>query len=94
MIAPSLELKEESLQEKIAEDGGQRDPNAPVPVTKPSGSPSPTPDDQADPNIVTWEGPHDPTNPRNWSSKYRWFVTLLLSVSTLSAYVQSNLVPT
>ncbi|KAI0002446.1 MFS polyamine transporter [Russula compacta] len=89
MIAPSLELDEESQQEKIAEDGGQRDPNAPVPVAKPSGSPSPTTDDQADPNIVTWD-PDDPTNPRNWSSKYRWFITLLLSVDTLSATYSSS----
>jgi len=47
----------------------------------------PSPENEVDPNIVTWDSPCDPTNPRNWSSRARWFVTLLVSVTNLSAYV-------
>lgn len=30
-----------------------------------------------DPNLVTWEGPDDPQNPKNWSRKRRWAATLI-----------------
>ncbi|SLM36309.1 Major facilitator superfamily domain, general substrate transporter [Lasallia pustulata] len=36
-----------------------------------------------DSNWVTWNGPHDAGNPRNWSKKKRWFMTLTVSCFTL-----------
>lgn len=31
---------------------------------------------QPDPNIVTWDSPDDPYNPRNWSKRRKWAVAL------------------
>ncbi|KAG8922392.1 hypothetical protein FRC00_007490 [Tulasnella sp. 408] len=30
------------------------------------------PSQDADPNVVTWDGPDDPANPQNWSGKKKW----------------------
>lgn len=30
-----------------------------------------------DPNLVTWDGPDDPANPKNWSMRRRWAATLI-----------------
>jgi len=30
-----------------------------------------------DPNLVTWDGPDDPENPKNWSIKRKWAATLV-----------------
>lgn len=32
--------------------------------------------------LVQWNGPKDPDNPRNWSKKKRWTVTLVVSLFT------------
>lgn len=46
------------------------------------------PDDKED--IVGWEGRDDPENPRNWSKKRRWIVTLVVSLFTFIRYVYST----
>ncbi|KAK0440401.1 MFS polyamine transporter [Desarmillaria tabescens] len=43
-----------------------------------------------DPNMVTWDGPDDPSNPQNWPNSKKWIVTIVsvnlaLSVSFASA---------
>lgn len=30
-----------------------------------------------DPNIVTWDGPHDPENPKNWPFRRKWMATII-----------------
>jgi len=30
-----------------------------------------------DPNLVTWDGPNDPDNPKNWTFKHKWAATLI-----------------
>jgi hypothetical protein len=40
----------------------------------------------ADPDLVTWAGPDDPTNPQNWSTSYKWFLTALCSIMTINMY--------
>lgn len=30
-----------------------------------------------DPNLVTWEGPSDPENPKNWTFKRKWGATII-----------------
>jgi hypothetical protein len=30
-----------------------------------------------DPNLVTWDGPDDPKNPKNWSTGRKWAATLI-----------------
>jgi hypothetical protein len=41
----------------------------------------------ADPNLVDWDGPNDPANPRNWSKKRKMLNTSLVSLSVLYSYV-------
>lgn len=45
-----------------------------------------------DPNIVTWEGPDDPKNPRNWSLKRKWAATFIVSSFTFISPVSSSMV--
>ncbi|KAI9780537.1 MAG: hypothetical protein M1839_006655 [Geoglossum umbratile] len=51
-----------------------------------------TPKAPCGPNIVTWDGPDDPENPKNWSRKQRWGITLLVSSFTLISPVSSTMV--
>lgn len=37
----------------------------------------------ADPNLVDWDGPDDPANPRNWSKAFKMANVLLVSLSVL-----------
>jgi hypothetical protein len=39
-----------------------------------------------DPNVVTWDGPNDPSNPQNWSTPYRWLLTAACTAMTLNVY--------
>jgi hypothetical protein len=36
-----------------------------------------------DPNVVTWDGPNDPENPMNWSSKEKVSAIAMVSLITL-----------
>jgi hypothetical protein len=45
-----------------------------------ASAPSPSP---SDPNLVTWDGPDDPQNPKNWSFKKKWIITVTVSLFTL-----------
>lgn len=45
-----------------------------------------------DPNIVTWEGPDDPENPKNWTRRRRWAATLIVSSFTFISPVSSSMV--
>lgn len=36
-----------------------------------------------DPNIVTWDGPHDPENPKNWPFRRKWMATIIGILSFL-----------
>ncbi|KAL0948956.1 hypothetical protein HGRIS_009061 [Hohenbuehelia grisea] len=42
-------------------------------------------------NIVTWDGPDDTANPRNWSRKRKWTVTLVVSFFTFMSPVGSSI---
>ena len=45
-----------------------------------------------DPNLVTWDGPDDPMNPRNWSPGRKWAATFVVSVFTFISPVASSMV--
>ncbi|KAL8665668.1 MAG: hypothetical protein Q9168_007651 [Polycauliona sp. 1 TL-2023] len=45
-----------------------------------------------DPNLVTWDGPDDPQNPKNWSKKQRWAATIVVSSFTFISPVSSSMV--
>lgn len=41
---------------------------------------------------VTWDGPDDPANPKNWSRKRRWVATSLVSLLTLMTPIASSMI--
>ncbi|KAI2468785.1 MFS general substrate transporter [Annulohypoxylon bovei var. microspora] len=45
-----------------------------------------------DPNLVTWDGPEDPENPKNWSISKKWGVVFIVSIFTLVSPVSSSMV--
>ncbi|KAL8700614.1 MAG: hypothetical protein Q9201_005356 [Fulgogasparrea decipioides] len=45
-----------------------------------------------DPNLVTWDGPADPQNPKNWSIKRKWAATFVVSGFTFISPVSSSMV--
>ncbi|OOF99256.1 hypothetical protein ASPCADRAFT_163364 [Aspergillus carbonarius ITEM 5010] len=42
--------------------------------------------------VVTWDGPHDPTNPQNWTYRQKWVATLVVSGFGLVSPVSSSMV--
>ena len=34
-------------------------------------------------DFVTWDGPDDPENPKNWSYAYKWWVTIIVCLLSL-----------
>jgi len=92
IIVPPSEPEDQREQEKPMKDDVHHDRD--VVLVEPSPKPSPTSENGANPNIVTWDSLDDPTNPHNWSSKSRWFVTVLISINNLCVYVQVCLFPT
>ncbi|KAH7884066.1 MFS polyamine transporter [Phlebopus sp. FC_14] len=42
--------------------------------------------------IVDWDGPNDPKNPRNWSRKQKWVVTLIVSSYAFTSPVSSSMI--
>jgi hypothetical protein len=45
-----------------------------------------------DPNLVGWEGPDDPANPKNWSMKRKWAATFIISSFTFVSPVSSSMI--
>lgn len=45
-----------------------------------------------DPNLVSWDGPDDPNNPKNWSFKMKWAATIVVSSFTFITPVSSSMV--
>ena len=53
------------------------------------GNPSLREEPTLDANMVTWDGPNDPTNPQNWSIRYKWLVTAVCIGMSVNVYVYS-----
>ncbi|KAK5124307.1 hypothetical protein LTR85_002010 [Meristemomyces frigidus] len=47
---------------------------------------------KSDPNLVTWNGPDDPENPKNWTTKRKWAATFVVSSFTFISPVASSMV--
>lgn len=45
-----------------------------------------------DANLVTWTGPSDPHNPKNWAFKRKWAATIVVSIFTFISPVSSSMV--
>lgn len=73
-------------EEHIERYGGDdiHDPSPKELHVGPSSIPS---ESTVDVNMVTWDGPNDPTNPQNWSIKYKWLVTVVCIIMTVNVYV-------
>ncbi|KAI1814469.1 major facilitator superfamily domain-containing protein [Poronia punctata] len=48
--------------------------------------------DPSDPNLVTWTGPDDPQNPKNWTFGKKWAAAFIVSLFTLISPISSSLV--
>jgi hypothetical protein len=74
--------REIAQDEKIFEAYGGDDPH------EPAKDKNITPVEiEEDSNRVTWDGPHDPANPQNWSMSYKWLITALCCLMTANTYV-------
>ncbi|KAF2131832.1 MFS general substrate transporter [Dothidotthia symphoricarpi CBS 119687] len=45
-----------------------------------------------DPNLISWDSPDDPANPKNWSMKRKWAATLIVSCFTLVSPISSSMI--
>ncbi|KAH1335533.1 hypothetical protein KXX35_006063 [Aspergillus fumigatus] len=45
-----------------------------------------------DPKLVTWDGPDDPENPKNWPNKKKWAAIITVSLFTFISPVSSSMV--
>lgn len=49
---------------------------------------------EKDPNLIEWDGPDDKENPQNWSRAYKWFITVMVSLLTLTITFASSVFST
>ena len=47
--------------------------------------------DEVDRNLIDFSGSDDPSNPQNWPSRYKWGITTVISMITLTKYVVPEL---
>ncbi|KAL3250624.1 hypothetical protein ABHI18_011097 [Aspergillus niger] len=52
----------------------------------------PNPECDPDLNLVTWDDPDDPTNPKNWSPSQKWAVTIMVSCFTIISPISSSMI--
>lgn len=50
-----------------------------------------TADEEKDPNIVDWDGPTDPTNPKNWTTRHKWSICSMLAFQTFITPLASSM---
>lgn len=48
--------------------------------------------DTDDPIVVSWDGPHDAENPKNWKAGRKWGITILVSCFTFISPFSSTMV--
>ncbi|KAI0101659.1 major facilitator superfamily domain-containing protein [Nemania sp. FL0031] len=79
------------VSESEVRDGfqNQRDPELGPELTEKVDTTAPNPDD---PNLVTWTGPDDPQNPKNWTFSKKWAAVFTVSLFTLISPISSSLV--
>jgi multidrug resistance protein len=47
--------------------------------------------EETDPNVVSWDGPDDPQNPKNWTDKKKWTNVAILSILTIITPLGSSM---
>lgn len=80
-----------AISESEVRDGiqNQRDPELGPALKEKVDTTAPNPDD---PNLVTWTGPDDPDNPKNWPLSKKWGAVFTVSLFTLISPISSSLV--
>lgn len=43
-------------------------------------------------NLVTWDGPNDPANPKNWTYRRKWTVTIVVGAYTFISPISTSIV--
>ncbi|KZP13990.1 MFS polyamine transporter [Athelia psychrophila] len=82
---PAVLSAREELNEEIANEEHNIEVYAGDDPHKPTADKVPAiPEEDKDANVVTWDGPADPANPKNWTSAYRWFLTCLCCITTFN----------
>ncbi|KAK1456720.1 MFS multidrug transporter [Colletotrichum cuscutae] len=74
----------------LSHDDTQTGPSAEIPLEGKSAQ-GIRPDDPEDPDLVTWSGPDDPMNPKNWARHKKWTATILVSCFTFISPVSSTM---
>ena len=77
----ALAMQVVNVEASIDNYGGQapEEPNANKTTAPPK--------EQEDDYVVTWDGPNDPTNPKNWTVKRKYILSFLCCLCTLNVYV-------
>lgn len=76
--------EETRLEEVRIELYGGDDSQEPTPKIHPYVlSKADVPSD-SDANLVSWDGPNDPTNPQNWSFQRKMFITIIVTLFTVN----------
>ncbi|KAG5351224.1 hypothetical protein C0989_007375 [Termitomyces sp. Mn162] len=88
-FSPELE-KEITRNELRTEKYGGDDVEDPIDSTTKEATGSLSSGLSIDGRQVTWDGPDDPTNPQNWSIKYKWFVTVATALITVNVTFASS----
>lgn len=83
-----LKLKEASNVASQSKDDDS--PKVAVVEVKEVVKKMPLPVPNRDPNMVTWDGPDDPTNPQNWSIGRKWVITMSCIIMTVNVYVPAD----
>ncbi|TRX96546.1 hypothetical protein FHL15_002448 [Xylaria flabelliformis] len=88
---PGSQPLSRAVSESEIRDGfqNQRDPELGPELTEKIDTTAPNPDD---PNLVTWTGPDDPENPKNWTFGKKWAAVFTVSLFTLISPISSSLV--
>ena len=63
---------------KIPDDEGDKSSRDAAPSTAQDGSQT-----EGTREFVTWDGPNDPENPKNWSYAYKWWITIIMCILSL-----------
>ncbi|PWY76981.1 putative MFS transporter [Aspergillus heteromorphus CBS 117.55] len=67
-------------------------PTEDLEAAKATNEPSPDMEENKDPNLVTWNGPDDPENPKNWPKGSRWKNTWTVSLFVFISPVSSSMI--
>jgi DHA1 family multidrug resistance protein-like MFS transporter len=78
MVERPASSASDETKSKIPDDGDDKSPRDAAPSTAQDVSQS-----EGTREFVTWDGPDDPENPKNWSYAYKWWITIIMCILCL-----------